>query len=171
MISYKTLNKDNPKLNCRLKNFKKFSPKRIILDNNLHLNTKSYIFRTADKKNTIVFYNEADKSKIYEFKKNKINLIKSKLNKNKKFDITIIMKKLYNMGCRNILIEGGDVLTNHLLKKRLFNKFYLFKSPKNLSKLVEYKAFNSLKILKQKYKNKRKLKSNFGKDTIMLYMN
>ena len=69
MISYKTLNKDNPKLNCRLKNFKKFSPKRIILDNNLNLNTKSYLFKTADKNNTIVFYNEADKSKIYEFKK------------------------------------------------------------------------------------------------------
>ena len=171
MISYKTLNKDNPKLNCRLKNFKKFSPKRIILDNNLNLNTKSYLFKTADKNNTIVFYNEADKSKIYEFKKNKINLIKSKINKDKKFNIMIIMKKLYNIGCRNILIEGGDVLTNYLLKNRLFNKFYLFKSPKKIPKLVEYKIFNSLKILKQKYKNKRKLKKNFGKDFIILYMN
>ena len=28
MISYKTLNKDNPKLNCRLKGFEKFSPKK-----------------------------------------------------------------------------------------------------------------------------------------------
>ena len=32
MITHKTLNKDNPKLNCRLKGFEKFSPKRIILD-------------------------------------------------------------------------------------------------------------------------------------------
>ena len=171
MISYKTLNKDNPKLNCRLKNLKKFSPKRIILDNNLNLNIKSYLFKTANKNNTIVFYNEAEKSKIYEFKKSKINLIKSKINKNRKFDIMAIMKTLYNMGCRNILIEGGDVLTNYLLKKKLFNKFYLFKSPKKTSMLVDYKSFNSLKILNQKYKIKKKLKSNYGKDSIILYMN
>ena len=35
MISYKTLNQDNPKLDCRLEGLNKFSPKRIILDNNL----------------------------------------------------------------------------------------------------------------------------------------
>ena len=48
MISYKTLNKDNPKLNCRLEGLKKFSPKRIILDNNLNTKTNSYIFKTAN---------------------------------------------------------------------------------------------------------------------------
>ena len=171
MISYKTLNKDNPRLNCRLKNLKKSTPRRIILDNKLDLDKKSYLFKTADKNNTIVFYNEADSSKIFEFKKNKINVIKSNINKNKKFDINIIMKKLHNLGCRNILVEGGNDLTNYLLEKKLFNKFYLFKSPKKLSKLVEYKIFNGLDILKHKYKNKVKLKSNFGKDSIMLYMN
>ena len=40
MISYKTLNKDNPKLNCRLSGLEKFSPKRIILDNNLNTKTR-----------------------------------------------------------------------------------------------------------------------------------
>ena len=63
MISYKTLNQDNPKLDCRLKGLNKFSPKRIILDNNLEMNINSYIFRTANKVNTIIFYNEADKDK------------------------------------------------------------------------------------------------------------
>ena len=55
LISYKTLNKDNPKLNCRLKNLAKFSPKRIVLDNNLKTNTGSYLFKTANKNNTIFF--------------------------------------------------------------------------------------------------------------------
>ena len=45
MISYKTLNTDNPKLNCRLKDFNKFSPKRVILDSNLDTNINSYIFK------------------------------------------------------------------------------------------------------------------------------
>ena len=169
MITYKTLNKDNPRLDCRLKYFKKFSPKRVILDNKLNLNIKSYLFKTANKENTIVFFNEADKSKIIQFKKRKINLIKSNIDKDKKFDIKMIMKKLYNLGCRNILIEGGNDLTNDLLKKKIFNQFYLFKSPKKLSKLVEYKKFNGLKILKQKYKKKKKLNLNFSKDLVMLH--
>ena len=74
------------------------------------------------------------------------------------------MKKLYNLGCRNIL-------TKSFLSKKLFNQFYLFKSPKKLSKLVEHKEFYGLNILKQNYKNKLKINSNFGKDTITLYKN
>ena len=171
LISYKTLNKDNPKLNCRLKNLKNFSPKRIVLDNKLNLNDKSYLLKTANVDNTTIFYNEADRLKVNKFKKKPVNLIKSNINYDQKFDVKIIFKKLYNLGCRKILIEGGNELTNYLLKKKLLNEFYLFKSKKKLSKLVEYKEFNGLKILKQTYKNKLNLKSNFGKDTITLYKN
>ena len=83
MISYKTLNEDNPKLNCRLDGQHKFSPKRIILDNNLEMKISSYIFRTANKDNTIIFYNKADVTKISIFKKKGIQLIKSSILKNK----------------------------------------------------------------------------------------
>ena len=171
MISYKTLNKDNPKLNCRLRNLKRFSPKRIILDNKLELNKKSYLYKTANNRNTIIFYNEADKSKIIDFKKNKIELIKSKINKDKKFDITLVLKKLYKLGSRNTLIEGGNDLTNYLIKKKLFNQFYLFKSPKKIPKSIEFKEFTGLKILKKTYKNKLKIKSNFGTDKVILHTN
>ena len=71
MTSYKTLNKDDPKLDCRLKGLNKFSPKRIILDNNLETNINSHIFRTANKSNTIIFYNNTNKKKITLFKKKK----------------------------------------------------------------------------------------------------
>ena len=48
------------------------------------------------------------------------------------------MKKLYNLGCRNILIEGGNELTKNFLKKKLFNQFYLFKIEKKISKLIDW---------------------------------
>ena len=169
LITYKTLNKDNPKLNCRLKKMEKFSPKRIILDNKLNTNTKSYIFKTADKKNTIFFYNEADKINIDKFKKKKLMIFKSKIDSKKRFNMLSIFKKLFDLDCRNILIEGGNDLTNYLLKKRLFNKFYLFKSPKILSKFNEYKEFNGLDILKKNYKKESKIFSNLGNDRIILY--
>ena len=171
MISYKTLNIDNPKLTCRLNKLQKFSPIRVILDNKLNLNNKSYIFKTANKKNTIIFYNEADKLKIIKFGLKKIQLIKSEIDKNKKFIISKLMRKIYNLGCRNILIEGGNELTKNFLKKKSFNQFYLFKSPKKLSKLVSHKEFNSLSVLKKNYKNIIKIHSNFGKDTVTLYKN
>ena len=170
MITYKTLNEDNPKLDCRLKGLNKFSPKRIILDNNLEMNTDSYIFKTANKNNTIVFYKKADKERILIFKKKGIQLISSNLLKNENFDIKLVLKKLYILGCRNLLIEGGNDLSKNIIKNKLFNQFYLFKSLKNLSKLVAYKTFNCFKDLSQKYKNKNKINTQLGKDTITLYI-
>jgi diaminohydroxyphosphoribosylaminopyrimidine deaminase / 5-amino-6-(5-phosphoribosylamino)uracil reductase len=171
MVSYKTLNKDNSKLNCRIKGLSNYSPKRVILDNKLQTKINSYVIKTTNKDNTIIFYNQADKSKILDFKKKKIKLIKSKINKQGKFDVKAILKRLYKHNCRNLLIEGGDGLTSYLLKNRIFNKFYLYKGSKNLSKETEYLKFNSLDVLKKNYKNKFNLNLFLGKDKITLYKN
>ena len=171
MISYKTLNNDNPKLNCRLKGLKKYSPKRIILDNKLNTNINSFIIKSANRTNTIIFYNEAKKSQILKFKKKGINLIASKINNKGRFNIKILLKKLYKLNCRNLLIEGGGVLTNHLLRNKIFNRFFLYESNKKLSKKSDYLDFNSLNLLKQKYKMKINLKLNLGKNKITLYKN
>ena len=169
LITYKTLNKDNPKLDCRLKGFEKYSPKRVILDNKLKTKINSFIFRTSNKKNTIIFYNKADESKITKFKRKGIQLIKSKIDKKNNFDIKIILKKLYKHGCRNLLIEGGNSLTNSLIKNKIFNKFYLFKSPKHLSETSDYLKFSGLDILNKKYKTKINLNLNLRNDKITLY--
>ena len=169
MITYKTLNKDNPRLNCRLKGLENFSPKRIILDNELNSKIDSYIIKSSNTKNTLIFYNKADKSKISKFKSKGIHLIKSKVDKNNRFDIKLILKRLYNYGFRNLLIEGGDELTNSLIKNKNFNKFYLYKSSKKLSKSFEYLKFSSQNILNQKYKIKINLNLNLRKDRITLY--
>ena len=169
MISYKTLNKDDPKLNCRLEGLSKFSPKRIILDSNLNSKTSSYIFKTADKNNTIIFYNKANKEKVTLFKKKSIQLIKVSLNKFKYLDLKLILKKLYKIGCRNLLVEGGNDLSGSFLKRKFFNEFYLFRSSKSLSKFVAYKDFNHSKDLIKNYKNKSKINIKLTKDSITLY--
>ena len=169
MISYKTLNNDNPKLSCRLNGLKKYSPKRIILDSKLNTNINSYIIKTANKSNTIIFYNKADNSQILSFKKKGINLIRTKIDNKGRFDFKTILRKLYKLNCRNLLVEGGDKLTNYLLRNKIFNSFYLYKSNKKLSKKTEYLNFNSLNLLKQKYKKKINLKLDLGKNKITLY--
>jgi diaminohydroxyphosphoribosylaminopyrimidine deaminase/5-amino-6-(5-phosphoribosylamino)uracil reductase len=168
MISSKTLKKDNPKLNCRLEGMNKFSPKRIILDRNLETKKNSHIFKTANKNNTIIFYHNAKTKEKLMFKKKGIILIKGKLIHDG-FDIKSILKKLYVLGCRNLLVEGGNDLSKHIVKKKLFNEFYLYKCAKNLSKLVNYKEFNFLNELKKNYKDILKINKKLGKDVITLY--
>ena len=169
MISSKTLNIDNPKLNCRLKGYEKFSPKRIVLDRNLLIKLNSYIFRSVKKDNTVIFHNSSNNSKIRILKKKGINLIKFKLNNNNHFNLKIILKKLYILGIKNLLVEGGDKITKNLLKNRLINQFYLFRSPKNLSKTKKYQIFTSFDILDNKYTNKFIISSKLAKDNITIY--
>ena len=169
MISSKTLNIDNPKLNCRLKGFEKFSPRRVVLDKYLDIKLNSYIFKSTKKNNTIIFHNSINNKKIQILKKKGIILIKSKLDNKKLFDLKIVLKKLYNLGTRNLLVEGGDKITKNLIKKNLFNKFYLFKSPKKLLTSRKHQFFTSFRALNNRYKKKSKFSSELVKDNITIY--
>ncbi len=169
MISSNTLNIDNPRLNCRLRGYENFSPKRIILDKNLDINLNTYIFKTVKKNNTIIFHNSDNSAKIKILKKKGINLIKSKLNIKKRFDLKIILKKLFSHGIKNLLVEGGDKITKNMLENRLINQFYLFKSLKNLPKNRKYVIFTSNDILDKNYKIKSTISSKLAKDKITIY--
>ena len=169
MISSKTLNTDNPKLNCRLAGYEKFSPKRIILDKKLEIKLSSYVFKSTKKNNTIIFYNSFTHEKIETLKNKGINLIKSRLNNNGLFDLKTILKKLYTLGVRNLLIEGGDKITKNLIRSKLIDIFYLFKSPKMLAKGKVNQSFTSSKILNKNYKKEYKFASKLAKDNITIY--
>ncbi len=169
MISSKTLNIDNPKLNCRLIGYEKFSPKRIILDKNLDIDIDTYIFKSSKKNNTIIFHYSKNHSKIRILKKKGIVLIKSKLDNKKRFDIKIILKKLFSLGIRNLLVEGGDKITKNMLENRLINQFYLFKSFKNLPNNKKNIYFTSNNILNRNYIVKSSISSKLAKDKITIY--
>ncbi len=169
MISSKTLNTDNPKLNCRLRGYEKFSPKRIILDKHLKINLKSYIFNSIKKDNTIFFYNSSDIKKIKILKRKGAILIKTKLTEKGLLNLKIILKKLFILGTRNLLVEGGDKITKNLLKNRLIDRFYLFQSPKILKKSKISQDFTSYETLTKNYKKIFKISSKLAKDNITIY--
>ena len=169
MISGKTLNIDNPKLNCRLKGYERFSPKRIILDKNLEIKFTTYIFKTANKKNTIIFHNSSDNFKINILKKKGIQLIKFNFVNNNSINLKKILKKIYKLGVRNLLVEGGDRITKSFIKYRLFNLFYLFKSTKIGSIKNKHIIFTSQNLLDIKYKLISKKNSKLFKDYIKVY--
>ena len=169
MISSKTLNTDNPKLNCRLKGYEKYSPKRIILDKNLDINLNTYLYKSAKKDNTIIFHNSSNIFKIRKLEKKGIKLVKLKLDSKKKFNLKHVLKKLYTLGIRNLLIEGGNKLTKNILRDKLAHQFYLFKSIRNISTNKEHIIFNSSNTLNKNYKIRSKISSKLAKDSITIY--
>ncbi len=170
MISSKTLNIDNPKLNCRLRGYEKFSPIRVVLDKYLDIGLNTYIYKSVKRNNTIIFHDSLNLSKTKLLKKKGVILVKVRLNKKKNFDLKNILKKLFSLGIRNLLIEGGDKITKDLLKKRLINQFYMFKSPKVLSKSTKHVIFTSTDILNNYYKIKSKISTDLAKDKITIYI-
>ena len=55
--------------------------------------------------------------------------------------------KSYSFGIGSIIIEGGKILTKSILKDKLVNEFYLFKSKKNLGKLGKNNISDLKKII------------------------
>ncbi len=170
LITSKTLNIDNPKLNCRLKGYEEYSPKRVILDKNLKIDFNKYIIKSIKKKNTIIFHNSNNETKKKFLIKKGATLIKQSTYGHKNFDLKKILKKLYLKGVKNLLVEGGDKLTKSFLQKVMFNEFYMFKSSKNILKQNKYVNFTSFDILNKKY-NKHKINFKLATDKITIYKN
>ena len=169
LISSKTLNIDNPKLNCRINGLDNYSPKRVILDRNLSIKKNSFVFKNATGKNTIIFYENGSIRKIDLLKKKGVKLIKLVTDNNNFFDLKLVLNKIYSLGCRNLLVEGGKLLSDSFFKHNLFNKFYLFKSPIKLASNGKLNISTQLHQLSYIYKNKSKLNSFTGNDVIYLY--
>ena len=169
LISSKTLNTDNPRLNCRIDGLTNFSPKRIILDRHLSIKKNSYIYSTTTNNNTVIFYNKEKQNKINLLKKRGIKLIKLPVNNDNLFDLKLVLKKIFSIGCKNLLVEGGKNLTDSFLKNKLFNEFYLFKSPNKLGSIGKLNVSSQLHQLTFKYKNKSNINSFTGNDIINIY--
>mgnify|MGYP002058284813 CR=1 FL=1 len=102
-------------------------------------------------------------------KKKGVILIKTKLNNEGLLDLKIVLRKLYALGTRTLLVEGGDKVTKNLIKNRLIDTFYLFQSPKILRVNKTNQGFTSFGILNDKYKKTSKITSKLAKDNITIY--
>ena len=168
LISSKTANADNSKLSCRINGLENFSPKRLIIDKNLKINKNSPIITDKNKNNTIIFHSTKDKKKIRYFKLRGIRLSYTDLDSNNNIDLKKVFSKAYNIGIGSIIIEGGKELTKSVLKDKLINEFYLFKSKKKLGKLGKNK-FSDFKKIINFFKKKENIETFLDGDKIIRY--
>ena len=169
LVSYKTINSDNPKLDCRLNGLEKFSPKIFVIDKNLMIKKSSYIINSLNKKKTFIFYNCSKTKKIKFLKKKGIKLIKMHYDNHNQFNLLDILKHIYKLKVYNLLVEGGSHLSKNFLDKNLFNQFYLFKSFKNIKSNGSIKISNILSILDKNFKVKKILDTYSNKDKIIRF--
>ena len=73
------------------------------------------------------------------------------------------------MGIHNLLVESGNTLTGNILKEKLFNEFYLFKSSKNINNKDAINVKNINKTLNKTFKIKKKINTYLDKDSLIHY--
>ncbi len=169
LISSKTANSDNSKLSCRINGLENYSPRRLIIDKDLKINKKSPIINDDKKNNTIIFHSSTDKKKINHLKSKGIKLNYTDLDVHNNIHLKKVFLKAYNIGIGSIIIEGGKTLTKSVLKDKLINEFYLFKSNKNLGKLGNNNISNFKKKITSFLKKKENIETFLDGDEITRY--
>ncbi len=158
----KSINKDNSLLNCRIKGLNNNKPDLFIVD--LHLNLKKKLslnkFLKTRKTFIITSKNKTNKISVYKKLGFKIILIDKLHNKN---DFNSLFKKIYKMGYSRLLIETGLTFLNSLIKNKMINDMYIFKSNKKLGRNGQNNTTSSyLKKISSKL-----LKVNLNGDNIL----
>ena len=169
MVSSKTANSDNSKLSCRIDGLENHSPRRLIIDKDLKINNKSPIINDNKKNSTIIFHSSSNKKKINYLRSKGIKLNYMKLDAYNRINLKKVFSKAYNNGIGSIIIEGGKTLTKSLLRDKLINEFYLFKSKKNLGKFGKNNISDFKKKINNFLKKKEDIKTFLDGDELTRY--
>ena len=128
-----SINSDDSLLNCRINGLNNRKPDLFILDLNLKLKKKLSLNKLLNKRKTyLITYNyNHKKAKVYKKKGYNIILINRLKNKD---DFYLLYKEIYKLGYSRLFIESGLTFLNNLIKKKLINELYIFKSCNKLGK-------------------------------------
>ncbi len=129
----KTVNLDNSLLNCRIDGLDKFKPDLFIIDLNLKLKKNLLLNKIINKRKTYIVTNKLNLKRVNVYKKKGFKFVFINSLKDKK-DFTSLYKKIYKLGYARVLLETGLIFLNTVIKNKLINNLYLFKSNHNLRK-------------------------------------
>ncbi len=127
MVGINTVLSDDPLLTCRI--LDGCNPIRIVCDTNCRIPLQSRILQTANKVPTYIAYHSITKDKKKAIEKSGARLLEIPL-QDKHLNLTILIKKLGELGIDSILVEGGGCLNESLLKTGLVNALKVYLAPK-----------------------------------------
>ena len=163
LSTYKTVNKDNSRLDCRIQGLEHLSPSRAIIDKHLKLKKKLNIYNSSKKIKTYVITSKNNKKKEKFLKSKNIKIIKI-YNKKTFINYKAILIELKKRGFSRILCESGLHTTRELLKHNLIYNLHIFQSSDRLGKNGR-NSYRSL-LYNVKFKEKNKININLSGDEL-----
>jgi len=164
LTTSKTINDDNPLLDCRIEGLEKKTPVLIIIDRHLNIKKNSKVFKRKNRM-IYIFTTTNNRSKEFFLKKKGVKIIKFIKNKDENLNLKKVFYKIKNLGFNRILIESGITFLNKALNYNIIKNFYLFKSSKMLKSNGHNNSIFSL-IKKLKISEKNKIKVNLKEDNL-----
>ena len=147
MSTSKSINYDNALLNCRIDGLDNNKPDLFIIDLNLRLKKNLRLNNLLNKRKTYLITLKINHKRTSNFKSLGYKLILVNSLKNKE-DFNELYKKIYKIGYASIFIETGLTFLNYLIKNKMLNDLYIFKTNYNLGK--NGKNNNTTMYLKKK---------------------
>jgi 2,5-diamino-6-(ribosylamino)-4(3H)-pyrimidinone 5'-phosphate reductase len=166
MVGKNTIMADNPKLHIKFYSHSGYY--RIVVDSNLTIPIDSnVIIYKPDLYPTIICTTEnVPIDQISEYKAKNVKIITS--GQKERVDINAMLLKLYQMGIRSILLEGGGNLNWSFIKENLVDEIRLTIAPwiiggQDAISLVEGDGFSRIKDAPQYHLSKVKARNNYVK--------
>lgn len=129
LVGIGTVNKDDPKLTCRLKNRKGKDPIRIVVDSTLSISPKAKVLNLNSQALTIIATTPKaplKKRALIEKKGARVLVIPSK----DRVDLRLLMEILGKEEITSVLIEGGSEINTSALHSGIVDKVLFFYAPK-----------------------------------------
>jgi 2,5-diamino-6-(ribosylamino)-4(3H)-pyrimidinone 5'-phosphate reductase len=166
MVGKNTILADNPKLHIKFYSHSGYY--RIVVDSNLVTPIESNVITyQPDLYPTIICTTEnVSIDKINKYKSKNVNVITS--GQKKRVDINVLLGKLYKMGIKSILLEGGGNLNWSFIKENLVDEIRLTIAPliiggQDAISLVEGDGFSRMKDAPRYQLSKVKTRNNYMK--------
>jgi len=129
LVGRNTIKIDDPQLTVRAIN--KRQPKRVVLDSQLKTDLKSRLFKVPG--GDIIFITNLPKhhKRVIEFQKY-ANVLCVASKKHKSINLSLALKRLYDINILSVLVEGGSAVFSSLYEAKLADEWQFITAPKIL---------------------------------------
>jgi diaminohydroxyphosphoribosylaminopyrimidine deaminase/5-amino-6-(5-phosphoribosylamino)uracil reductase len=131
MVGVGTVLADDPSLTARLEKKQGKNPLRVIVDTHLRTPPEAKLFRTGSAPTLIVVGESVSGREFKVFEDQGATFLVCP-EKDGRVDPSAMMARLGKMEVTSVLLEGGSTLMGAMIRRRLIDKFYIFKAPKLL---------------------------------------
>ena len=129
LVGTETVIADDPELTCRLPEFGRHSPVRLVLDRRLRIPPTAKVFDTVAAPTWLVTTAAADSAHHLSLRQRGVEIVEAAAEPAGGLDLGAMLGALGRRGLTRLLVEGGGRLAAALLRLRLVDRLVWFHAP------------------------------------------